>query len=406
MKSFLPALFVSLLFFAQNVVAESCWQWRQQATEALQRGDYSASLPPLIAAHNALTCGDDIPSHIAETYLAIGFEALRGGDLEKAQEAFTNGGDYSSDDGRFPFYRGVTLLRGNDLIAAESALQEARNLDGDSPELQHLLGQVAYREGRLAEAEALLAEASAARPGNSALSELLAKVKRERLIEEGMEQTEGGNFSLSFDTHVTGKIGRETLEVLDDAYNDLGALFSHYPHFRVPVLLYSRRDFVMATAAPDWSGGLYDGKIRVPIGGLDTMTPRLRQILYHEFAHVVTRDLAGRHLPLWLNEGIAEAFSGEYCDVAQKPVARENLLPFSRIERGLEGLTTSEVDQAYRQSRALVRSIVDRYGWFLVADLLRLLGQGTPLDTAIASIFSEEGLNAELLIHRWQQTLP
>lgn len=403
--SILP-LFIALLFFAQSAAAESCWQWRQQAAEALQRGDYSAALAPLISAHNALTCGDDLPSRIAETYLALGFEALREGEVDKAQEAFANGGDYAGDDGRFPFYRGVTLLRSNDLIAAEAALQQARNLDGDSPELLHLLGQVAYRDGRLAEAEELLAEASEGNPGNTPLAELLAKVRRERQIEEKMEQKEGGNFSLSFDTQITSSLGGETLEVLDDAYSDLGALFAHYPRFRVPVLLYTRRDFVSATAAPDWSGGLYDGKIRVPIGGLEAMTPRLRQILYHEFAHVVIRDLAGRRVPLWLNEGIAEAFTAEYCDVAEEPVEGDKLLPFSRLERSFEGLSSPQVEQAYRQSRSLVRSIVDRYGWFLVADLLRQLGRGMNLDAAIASTFAEEGLTADTLIRRWQQSLP
>ena len=93
----------------------------------------------------------------------------------------------------------------------------------------------------------------------------------------------------------TGKI---VLRILEDAYGEVGRAFSHYPDQEIQVILYSDQQFQEVTDAPGWSGGVYDGKIRMPIGGIEKETPGLRRILYHEYTHAVVRDITKR-CPTW-----------------------------------------------------------------------------------------------------------
>ena len=67
------------------------------------------------------------------------------------------------------------------------------------------------------------------------------------------------------------------------------------------------------TQAPDWSGGLFDGRvIRIPVGGLATVEEAagLLNILIHEMTHAFLYRMAPEGLPLWFNEGLATTFQG------------------------------------------------------------------------------------------------
>src|SRR5204862_4087546 len=42
------------------------------------------------------------------------------------------------------------------------------------------------------------------------------------------------------------------------------------------VTLYTQKQFFNITEAPSWAGGVNDGKLRIPIQGVTSMTPELR----------------------------------------------------------------------------------------------------------------------------------
>src|SRR5205814_97190 len=60
------------------------------------------------------------------------------------------------------------------------------------------------------------------------------------------------------------------------------------------------------TEAPSWAGALNDGKLRIPIGGVDAMNPELGRVLEHELTHSFIRSMARGRCPTWLNEGLAQ----------------------------------------------------------------------------------------------------
>ena len=143
--------------------------------------------------------------------------------------------------------------------------------------------------------------------GGDEVAGLLDKVRREWQIEEEMRQEYRGHFQLSFvDGEHASALASDILETLEDAYVEVGSDLAYYPDVRVPVLLYSHRDYADVTDSPDWAGAVYDGKIRLPLAGMRGMTKRFSAILYHEYMHVLVHFMAGRNVPVWLNEGLAE----------------------------------------------------------------------------------------------------
>ena len=137
----------------------------------------------------------------------------------------------------------------------------------------------------------------------------LERVRKEHVTEKDFSRDVTSHFLIKYEGREKIEAGRIILRILEDAYGEVGKSLSYYPDREIQVILYSSQQFQEVTDAPGWSGGIYDGKIRIPIGGIEKETPGLRRLLYHEYTHAVVRALAPR-CPTWLNEGLAQYFEG------------------------------------------------------------------------------------------------
>ena len=81
------------------------------------------------------------------------------------------------------------------------------------------------------------------------------------------------------------------------------------------MILFARDSYYDATGAPAWSGGQYDsfdGRIRIPIGGLSaSLTPDIDETLVHELTHAFVADLSRGAAPRELHEGLAQYMEGK-----------------------------------------------------------------------------------------------
>ena len=132
------------------------------------------------------------------------------------------------------------------------------------------------------------------------------------------------------------------LNALEDAYRRIGARFAYYPLERLEVILYPDEAFREITNTPHWSGAVYDGRIKLPIGGLQRGSERLARTLRHEYAHAAIVTLSRGKAPLWLNEGLAQV-SEETDDPGRTgrlrlALANEGLLPLTDLEAGFTKL--------------------------------------------------------------------
>jgi hypothetical protein len=214
---------------------------------------------------------------------------------------------------------------------------------------------------------------------------------------------------ITYDAEMKSDLAGDILSTLEDAYNSVGRDLMLFPTGRIPVILYTRKDFRTVTEGPDWSGGLYDGKIRLPIGGADQLSARLKGVLFHEYTHVVVQELTHGNCPTWLNEGLAELEGRKMYDHPLSELARVvksgAYIPISRLEGGFTSLGSREAALAYQQSYSLVRFMVNAYGWPKIGELLQQLGTGRKTTDAMKKVMGDFGLDYEGVIDEWRTQL-
>lgn len=212
------------------------------------------------------------------------------------------------------------------------------------------------------------------------LQALYGKLGRERKTLQGYAEESSSHFRILFDGYKEGGIDREILDTLEDAYRTIGQDLDCFPAEPVTVILYTKRNFYDITQAPHWSGGEYDGKIRIPVRGIDLNRSLMKKVLFHEYTHVVVHYLA-HSCPLWLNEGLAEYFSTRY------PGRIGQVIPLRDLERSLAGLSDKEVALAYWESYSAVSALIDKYGLYSVETMLEAFGRGESADEAFRDGF-------------------
>jgi len=243
-------------------------------------------------------------------------------------------------------------------------------------------------------------------PGRKEISTILAKARKESAVEGKMDQGYSSRFDLSYDHDVDVSFALSILELLETAASAVNSELDHYPRARVPVSIYKRNDYRIVTDSPDWSGGLYDGKIRLPFGAARELTPVMRAALFHEYAHVVVFDLTHGNCPLWLNEGIAEMFgrSQDNHPLTELEHALQSgaIADFKKLEKSFSGLSKSEAILAYQQSYSMVNYLATTFGWHRIKRILLETGNGASIDNAIATALADYNLTYDGLIGEWR----
>jgi len=309
----------------------------------------------------------------------------------------------------------ISLLRGicnyylKRYDIARYELERARLKRADSIDVLYYLGLVLYETDSRSQAMELWEQALKLAPERKELAEVLKRSRREMAVESGMDHGHSSRFDLTYDNGVDTTFALAILDVLENASNQVGAELGYFPRQRVPVAIYCRADFKVVTDSPEWSGGVYDGTIRLPFGSLKEVTPQIRAVLYHEYAHVVVFELTRGNCPYWLNEGIAEIFGrkqfSQPTSELDEAARKKSFADFKKLESGFGSLSASEANLAYQQSYSLVNYLVTAYGWYRVTRILTCLGSGMNLDDALAEAFKEYSLSYDALLREWRESI-
>jgi tetratricopeptide (TPR) repeat protein len=265
---------------------------------------------------------------------------------------------------------------------ARDEFMRALALDPKLTQARALLGLIQYRIGEhdlaIRTYETLVATA----PDDAAARATLDRWRREADLHDRMQQAVGSHFTVSFEGPKEAELAAATLELLDRAYWRIGQLLGTYPLEPIGVVLYTSEQFRDITRAPSWAAGAYDGIIRVPMRGALDQRQELERVLSHEFTHALIRTLAPRGVPAWLNEGLATALEAGDLQWAVTQTTGRPRLPLRALEAGFGGLTGGQAQLAYATSALAARRLLAEAGGFAVANLLRDLGEGVPLEAS------------------------
>jgi len=243
-----------------------------------------------------------------------------------------------------------------------------------------LLGEMLYREADLQGAIDVYEQALARSPGDPKLTSRLEAWRHEAAVHDTLSTKLANHFTILFEGPPDQPMAAHVSDMLESIYWQVGGAIGAYPPNVLTVVLYSREQFRDVTKSPSWAGGMYDGRIRVPIGG-KVDEKDLRRVLTHEFTHAVIHSLAPRGVPQWLNEGLAvvmEQSGGSSMTLASDASAP----PLTRLEGSFEKLSPEDARTAYAASAAATQALLDRGGPMVIYNLLTNLGNGMRFDEA------------------------
>jgi len=378
----------------------------EYAISLMEKGEGEKALELLLKAYSSYPYDQVLKRNLAEAYTIVGQRRMRENNYEAAATSFDQARELFPDTPRYYFFRGIALYFAKYADAAQNELERARAMGGDTPEILYYLARIQYDSGNLPQSLELLEKSIAMKGDFHAASGLAEKIRRELSVERSMDKGYSSRFVISYDAEVRSNLAGDILSALEDAYNSVGRDLSLFPSMRIPVILYTRKDFRTVTSGPDWSGGLYDGKIRLPVGGAEQLTDQLKGVLFHEYTHVVVQELTHGNCPTWLNEGLAELEGRKVFNpplgALGKAAKSSAYLQFSRLEKGFTDLAAREAAMAYQQSYAMVNFMVSSYGWPKVTEILVNLGNGMAISEAMQRALADFGLDYEGVIAEWQ----
>ena len=305
-----------------------------------------------------------------------------------------SGLQYAIDDPELTAQLGSIYYSNNDFEKARNYLEDALRFGSTDPDVHLLLAKIFYfHDDNIALSQAHLQKALETEPWRKDIRDFLGKINKERSVEDNFQAAKSQHFVVKYQGVEDQDAAYTVLYILEKAWSDIGYDLGEYPPDPVVVILYTDQQFGEVTQAPHWAAGLFDGRIRLPVGGLpDKNDNDLRRLLYHEYTHVVVFRITKGRCPVWLNEGLAQ-YMQIRAGATPDPWLRPSILRDGRGVPSLKALSAPFLDlnpqdaiRAYIASYFAVNYLVDEYGLTDTGRLLQKIGEVASFDAALMEV--------------------
>ena len=346
------------------------------------------SVTPLVVAMLIAGAAVAGQARTAEELARVGWDAINAGRGADAAAAFEAALKLNPQEPQLLVGAGVAAnLMGRTDEARRFLVDALRRNPGLTP-ASILLGEILYRATDLDGAISVYEQALAHAPDAARIQARLEAWRKEAALHNRFGRRYGNHFTVLFEGPAEAQLAERAVAILEEAYVRIGTSLYTYPHDVITVVLYTREQFRDVTQSPDWAGGAFDGRIRVPVMGALQNPREFERVLAHEFTHALVRSVAPRGVPFWFNEGLAVHFEKE--DLSKEAAAVRDapaLLPLDRLETSFAGLDASQAALAYAQSAVTVQSLIERGGGSAIANVLADLGNNVPFAQAFERHF-------------------
>jgi hypothetical protein len=258
---------------------------------------------------------------------------------------------------------------GKALAILEPEIQKRRD-----PALLSMAGVAAWRADEAKQALQYWRESLELAP-NPDIEKLYHRVEKEQTHDQSGEKLYGVRVVLRYDSDtVPVETARGMVKAVDSTFARVSEQLGCYAEEKIVTIIQSRDAYKKATDAAEWSGGQYDGRIRVPVMSGQQMDARQEQVLAHETTHACLAMLG--EWPSWLQEGMAQKLSGE----TLPPQARAQLAELAKagqlpkleaLRGGWSGLNAQSARLAYSLALEAVDALYENFGTDGVRNLMR-----------------------------------
>jgi tetratricopeptide (TPR) repeat protein len=322
-----------------------------------------------------------------DSQVESGWAALEKGDGNRAAAAFEAALARRPQDPMLLFGAGAAAYLQGRYGDARERLTLAFTLNPKLISATELLGEIDYLQGDIEGAIRRYEEALPyAAHLTAAMQKRLEAWRQEASVHRTLSRASTGRFSISFDGRSNDALATHAIGVLDRAFHRIADQLGAYPPNRILVILYTEHQFRDLTHGPEWSSGVFDGKIRIPTQGAAQNWERFDAVLVHELGHAMVAGLAPQGVPAWLHEGLASYFGAEDVGAAlARAQVSGSVIPLSQLEAGFGRFTAAQARAAYDQSLLAVELLARTAGTRMAA-LLRALGRGQTFGQAMSVV--------------------
>jgi len=194
------------------------------------------------------------------------------------------------------------------------------------------------------------------------ITERISRAELDNHLEQGHVVFPSKHFDIRYPVSFSKEEARRIGDFMEGEYSKLAAELNTSPA-RLTLIVYQKQSFDRLTGQHDETLGMYDGRIR--IGAKDIGGPFEAIILSHELAHAFLQHAFGNNLPIWIQEGYAQAKEPQrVLTEDQKRIDRElssgaGWIPLKWLDRKFSQPTNLEdVTRSYLQSRRVVRYLL------------------------------------------------
>jgi tetratricopeptide (TPR) repeat protein len=344
----------------------------------------------------------EVCAQSSDRLIKEGIALMEKGDYASAKDRFQTAVRMNDSDYLAHYLLGRCLFHLKEYDLSEKELLRTIQLQPTRHPLAYVyLGDIAFQRNDTQKAKEYWEKAYRLNPSIPGLDQRLPKAEHETKIDKKFIKYDSVHFAVKYEGAERFEAGAIVLDILEDAYRDIGRDLGHYPLNKVQTILYSNEQFREIPGIPGWSGAVYDGKIRLGIGGVTSPTPALRAVLFHEYTHAAVRDITPR-CPTWLNEGLAQYFEGRKAPPELRSDKSHKGSILANLESPFRNLSAQQAKLAYVISLSAVEFMIDRYGMLRVRNLLQDLAKYP--DTA-AAIDNALYVSYEQFEKDWQKSI-
>lgn len=349
-----------------------------RARQALEEADYNAFVMHMREALKLVPQSGEYRIALARGLSRLAFEDYSAGRLNEARQALKEASTLADEPKILVNLAVVEMRLGN----FSEAIGILRPFEATDPKAKRLISVAEdARSGRIKD---IARDAELGQTGEPQMQGAIDGAATED-ADAGKDKKEGTRFTVRYDGGENAVAGHLTSMLLEEAYIKVGADLGYYPEDRIEAILYAKKEFYDTTNTPSWAGAIYDGKIKIPVGGITENTEALTRVVMHEYTHAIVHRLSKGRAPMWINEGIAQYEEGEKIDDDK---ARSLVQGPGGVLKGLEGsfldMQRQDADRAYALSLSATAYIVREFGVFSVRKILDELGRGQGLEAAIS----------------------
>jgi len=332
-------------------------------------GTRLAPPPPMLLRLALLVCLCALAAPVVQAQSTLielndaGWKSLQSGDGARAGRLFAEALAIEPNDPVLLFGAGAAAhVQGRSKEAVgrlERALEFNPKLTGASL----LLGEIVYTDGNVAQAITIYEKALKYAPNDADLTSRLKAWRADAAVHRDFEERRYDRFRVMFQGRADEPLAAAATETLNSEFWRIGQALGAYPSEPVVVMLYTETQFRDITQAPEWAGGIYDGRIRIPAAGAARTPQAFDRVLVHELTHAMIANMAPRGIPAWLHEGLAQYFEGDDAGAARRRLkAAGRMVSLRSLEDSFSRLSADQARVAYDASLVAVNVMLQRPG--------------------------------------------